>query len=106
MTDLSSVFINWILSAQYGMRYLAGENREKCGTTRLPELPIKTRKDLVLRVWHAHVEAVTRVAGPVSLKANSSKVIIWKKNNTLHKFQSSLQDVFLGQSYACPISRK
>lgn len=59
----------------------------------------------MLRVWHVHTEPVTRVAGPVSLKANSSKVVTWKKNKMLRELQSSLQDVLLRQSHACPISR-
>lgn len=119
MTDLSSVFIKCPeftkvrpfclhgLNRDAELR-IVDENRGNLWNSRVTRLPVKywSSKDGGAACLACAYRALTRVAGPVSLKANSSKVIIWKKNNTLHEFQSSLQDVLLGQSCACPISRQ
>lgn len=55
---------------------------------------------MLLRVWRVHTGTTTWVTGPVSLKANSCKVIIWKESRMLHEFLSSLQGLLLVQSYA------
>lgn len=98
MTDLSSVFIKCPEFTKVrpfcphsldpdAELWIVDENREKLW--KWPKFPVKyssSKKNLVFRVWHVHTEPVTRVAGPVSLKANSSKVIFWKSNNMLHEF--------------------